>query len=40
LSSKIIFLLFLIVKSENVGLKTQLGTIYGRQTQSSIEYLG
>jgi hypothetical protein len=24
----------------NVGLQTQQGIIYGRQTQSSIEYLG
>jgi hypothetical protein len=29
-----------ITNSENVGLRTQQGIIYGRQTQSSIEYLG
>ncbi|CAF4536059.1 unnamed protein product [Rotaria sp. Silwood1] len=29
-----------LINATNVGLQTQKGTIYGRQTQSSIEYLG
>ena len=37
------FLLFFLVTTitcVHIGLRTQQGTIYGRQTQSSIEYLG
>jgi hypothetical protein len=37
-------ILFLIIATTtvtaNVGLRTEQGIIYGRQTQSSIEYLG
>ncbi|CAF1151668.1 unnamed protein product [Rotaria sordida] len=40
LSSHILFLIVVITTSANVGLRTQQGIIYGRQTQSSIEYLG
>jgi hypothetical protein len=36
-------LLLIIVRTSataNVGLRTQQGIIYGRQTQDSVEYLG
>lgn len=36
----ILFVIISIITTENVGLLTQQGIIYGRQTQSSIEYLG
>jgi hypothetical protein len=40
LSIHILFLVIVIVTTANVGLRTQQGIIYGRQTESSIEYLG
>jgi hypothetical protein len=36
----ILFLIVAITTSENVAIRTRQGIIYGRQTQSSIEYLG
>jgi hypothetical protein len=36
----ILFLIVIITTTKNVGLRTQQGIIYGRQTQNSIEYLG
>ncbi len=35
-----ILFLVIVTTTANVGLQTQQGIIYGRQTQSSIEYLG
>jgi hypothetical protein len=40
LASHILFLIVVITSSANVGLRTQQGIIYGRHTQSTIEYLG
>jgi hypothetical protein len=36
----ILFFIITTTNTENVGLRTQQGIIYGRQTQKSIEYLG
>ncbi|UJR17116.1 hypothetical protein I4U23_004012 [Adineta vaga] len=36
----LLFLSVISINSENIGLRTRQGIIYGRQTQSSIEYLG
>jgi hypothetical protein len=36
----ILFLIITVTTAENVALRTRQGIIYGRQTQSSIEYLG
>jgi hypothetical protein len=41
LSNHILFLIIATTTvTANVGLRTEQGIIYGRQTQSSIEYLG
>ena len=40
LSHILFFIITTITATTNVGLETQQGIIYGRQTQSSIEYLG
>ncbi|CAF3715584.1 unnamed protein product [Rotaria sp. Silwood1] len=40
LLSHIVFLIITTTISTNIGLRTQKGIIYGRQTQHSIEYLG
>jgi hypothetical protein len=34
------FLILIISATANIGLQTQKGTIYGRETQYSVEYLG
>ena len=36
----LLFVIVTIVTSENAELRTRQGIIYGRQTQSSVEYLG
>jgi hypothetical protein len=36
----VLFCITVTSTNANVGLRTQQGIIYGRQTQNSIEYLG
>jgi hypothetical protein len=40
LANYLLFFIITATTTDKVGLQTQQGTIYGRKTQDTIEYLG